>query len=317
MPPTCPGHRGHLRGTLDLGRGKLAIQESYLALHEDATQIDSAQFEVPLAYVAKQLQATYTTDYGRWQFEPNLSYLSYRFKNTIEPGQTLSKQSRDRDLYSAGFTVRFGMQQNRNLLVTARAVDTNYIGPTPGMPRPNSYAYDLLGGTDFSFSGNLRFLVLFGYEVRQFSNALYKNQSSPVLEASVIWTPSGLTTVTGQASRTIVDSIGESTSGITYNRETLNVDHELRRNILLRESAGLEVAQFAVGGQQMIYRAGVGVTYLANRNLRASLTYDFSDRVGTNAQNTTLTGSSTTTSSVNINGNYTRNVVLLTLSASL
>lgn len=306
-------------GTLDIGRGKLAIQGSYLALHEDGTQIDSAQIEVPLAYVAKQLQATYTTNYGRWQFEPNLSYLSYRFDNTIERGQTLSQRSRDRDLYSAGVTVRFRMQQNRSLLVTTRAVDTNYIGPIPGLARPNSYAYDVLGGTDFAFSGNLRFLALLGYEVRQFSNAQFKNLSSPVLEASVIWTPSGLTTVTGRASRTIVDSIGESTSGVTYNRGSVNVDHELRRNILLRGSAGLDLAEFAAGGQQTVYHAGAGVTYLANRNLRASLTYSFSDRVGTNAQTTTLTGSSgtTTSGSGNTNGNYTRNVILLTLSALL
>ena len=300
--------------SIALGRDTLLLQGSYLALHEDPTQINSAQLTTPLAFVAKQLQATYTTDFGRWRIEPNLAYLTYRFSNVTEPGDTLSQQARDRDLYSAGLTVRFGFQQSRSAVVTVRAVDTNYVGSLEGQARPDSYAYSILAGADYALSGNLRFLALVGYEVRQFSNRSYRNQAAPVVEASSVWTPTGLTTITGRVSRTIEDSIGESTSGVTYTRAEAKVDHELRRNWLLQATSGFEIAEYAFGGQETIFRAGAGATYLFNRNLRARLSYDFEDRTGVaNGVTGNLNG-------LTINrgaGNFTREIMLLTVSAGL
>ena len=299
---------------INIGRTVFKLQGSYLALHEDPTQIDSASLATPLGFTAGQVTASDTISLGRWQIEPNVGYLSYRFDNVVEPGDTISQIARNRDLFAVGTTARYGFQQSRSAIVTMRAVDTNYVSSLGGLARPDSFAYELLAGTDYAFSGSLRLLLLVGYEVRQFSHSAYGNIASPVAEASVIWTPTGLTTVTATASRSVEDSVGESTGGVTYTRGRLKVDHEYRRNILLQAWAGLEVIDYNTGGTERDYLASASASYLFNRNMRAKLSWDFQNR---NGPANTLTDSLTGITASGSAGDFTRNVFLLTISLAI
>lgn len=111
-----------------------------------------------------------------------------------------------------------------------------------------------------------------------------------------------MTTVTGLLTRSIEDAAQEGVSGYTYTNGTVAVDHEYMRNILLHGSVGLQHADFLQGGGQAnSLSLGAGATWLINRNLRLSATYDFTDQRGTN------------TSTLQTTGNYTRSIGLLTL----
>ncbi len=301
-------------GTYEIGRDSLSLAASYLSLHQEPADLDSASVVQPLGYSVVDLLSKYTAPVGRWQFEPNLEYLGYRFDNVIEPGDTASQTVRDRNLYAAGLTVRFNINSDRRAVIEARAVDTNYISPLGGSPRPDSFAYELLSGVEYAISGNLRLRALVGYEVRQFSNRAFNNQASPVTQASAVWTPTGLTTITAHVARSIEDSIGESTSGVTFTRAKLTLDHELRRNWLFNATAGVDVASFTSGsGQQELYSAGTSVTYLINRGLRAKLSYTFTERSGASSAQASLFGTAINAES----NNYARNIALLSLRFSL
>ncbi len=296
-------------GTYEVGRDQVTAAASYLSLHEDPSQIDSATIRVPLHYAVIDLVSKYTKNVGRWQIEPNLEYLQYRFDNVVEPGDTVSQTARDRNLYSAGTTLRYNVQERRGALLEVRAVDTNYVQATNG-PRPDSFAYELLGGVDYAVSGNLRFVALVGYAVREFSNRAFSNQASPVTRAAVTWTPTGLTTITGHVERTIEDSIGESTSGVVYTRGDLKLDQEFRRNWLFSATAGLEIADYASGGgTEKIYSAGASASYLFNRSLRASASYTFANRSGSESIDGSVFGTSTSQQPAN----YNRSIVLFSL----
>jgi hypothetical protein len=83
---------------------------------------------------------------------------------------------------------------------------------------------------------------------------------------------------------------------------------------LLQGRGGVQVAQYLHGGgTQTSFSLGAGATWLVNRNLRASLEYDFTDQSGsgnTSARSTrTLNGLSS--------GGYMRNVFLLALRLAL
>jgi hypothetical protein len=74
------------------------------------------------------------------------------------------------------------------------------------------------------------------------------------------------------------------------------------RNVLLQASAGAQHADFLQGGGQASgFSLGGGVTWLMNRRVRLSATYDFTDQRGSSSPTVLTTG------------NYTRSIGLLTL----
>ncbi len=99
-----------------------------------------------------------------------------------------------------------------------------------------------------------------------------------MLQGTAIWTPTGLTTVTASALRTIADPTTEGSSGYTDSRLQIRVDHEYLRNILLDAEAGFENAAYFQGGGQSGYNVGGGITWLLNRDLRVSAHYQFTER---------------------------------------
>ena len=111
-----------------------------------------------------------------------------------------------------------------------------------------------------------------------------------------------MTTLTATVSREIEDAAQEGVAGYIYSRARLVVDHEYLRNVLLQASASVQRADFLTGGGHTSgFSLGGGATWLINRHLRLSATYDFTDQRGSNS----LTAPTT--------GNYTRSIGLLTL----
>src|SRR5262249_11311621 len=121
-------------------------------------------------------------------------------------------------------------------------------------------------------------------------------------EAALIWSLSGMTTVTASVTRGIEDAAQEGIVGYTFTRAGLIVDHEYLRNVLLQASASMQYDNYLQGGGHDSRLAlGAGVTWLITRHMRLSATYDFTDQHGT------------ASSTLQTTGNYTRSIGLLTL----
>ena len=304
-----------LGGTYQIGNDTLTLAGSELYQHQNPTDLDTVRLAQPLGYKVTDLRARYDTSFGRWQFQPNAEFVGYRFDNVVLPGTAISQKVRDRDVYVGGLTTRFGGWPERSLVLVLQAVSTHYIANQFGAPRPDSTGYVALAGVNYAVSGNLQFLVLVGYEIRRFVDSAYPTRASPVAQASLIWTPTGLTTLTLQASRTIEDSIGETTTGVTQNQATFVIDHEYRRNVILEGRAGINNADYGQGlGHESIFSGGGSVTYLLNRNMRLIASDDYFSRIGSTFVPTNLTPIGGSFNSI---GNYTRNVALLNLRLSL
>ena len=75
---------------------------------------------------------------------------------------------------------------------------------------------------------------------------------------------------------------------MTVTQGTLTIDHEYKRNILLQGRIGALDTEFAGNVGQTIYDFGASVSYLFNRNVRLTATYDFYNSTG-NAVNQLVT----------------------------
>jgi hypothetical protein len=295
-----------LGGTLDFGNDKLTLGTGYLTRHEDRTELDALPSDRPVAYRVGNLRASYASEFGRFTATPAIELNRWRFANTTILGVPVSQASRDRTTVQAGLTLRYGWMPARDLLLVNRVLDTHYDNPAQGVPSNNSTSWQSLIGIDYDDNTVWRYRILAGVEHREATSSAIASKTTGIAEAAITWSPSGLTTVRGTATRGIEDAAQTGLSSYTYTAAALTLDHELFRNVLLNASSTLRQATFnQTGGQQFGVALGVGATWLINRSLLLSLTYDFSD-----VRNTHLPAGT-------VAGDYTRDLALLTFRLGL
>jgi hypothetical protein len=299
-------------GHYDLGRDRINMVYTHSNLNQSPLNIDSFGILTPVPYQTDDVRLSYTTQFGRYTFTPNAEFTSYRFGSETANGTTISQSFRNRYVFQGGLTMRYELAEKRDVVVVLNGFDSDYTGaPLAGQPKRDSTGFDALAGLDYFWSGALRFRVLGGYEVREFSSSAFKTQSAPVAQASVIWTPTGLTTVTATATRAIEDSSDEFTVGYTLSTARIAVDHELYRNVILEATGGVQNADYAQNfGNQTIYTAGASATWLINRNLHLIGSYGFARSTATGQ----IAGATTAALS---GGKYTQDIYLLSLHVAL
>lgn len=295
-----------LGGTYQIGTDILTVAASHLNLYESPTALDVTSFNrpgvlysAPIPFTMNDVRVSYAADFGRITLTPDFDYTNLTFSNAplyglngfvIPPpvngfvlGVPTTQSYRDRNLYEAGLTTRYEFAPLRDALLIVRDTSIQYVSSAQIFgPNRSGNALEALAGLDYASSAVWRYRVLAGYELRQFSN--YGSHAAPIFEATVIWQPTGLTTVTGRGLRTIEDAADENLAGYVYTSGRLEVDHELRRNILLTGYGSIQHADYlqSNGGNETFYGTGAAVTYLLNRHVHVALSYDFVDHNGQN-----------------------------------
>lgn len=321
-------------GSHDIGRDTVSASYTHLNLNQTVRDLDVPQLDQAISYRIDTGRLDYRVPINRVFLVPAIEVTNYDYSSGTVAGGTFQQNYRNRVVATPSMTIGYEFSPRRNALLVLRDSIASYSSRAPGLPRRDYNDGAILGGLDYDLNGLIRFRVLGGYELRTFSAAAYKTISAPVVEAAVIWTPTGLTTVTATAQRRIQDSSDENTAGFTETSVRFRVDHEYLRNVLLQANTGIYLGEYGRGGgSQTLYTAGTGADYTLNRNMRLSATYDFASRTSggnvnnginkiatTNAlgQNTTLGG----TTSIGLNGQqfgsgYTDHRILLQLRLQL
>lgn len=308
-----------LDGTYEIGRDVLSAGYSHFNLNQTALELNTPQVSKPLPYVIDTGRLTYRIDLSRFAVTPGVEVAKYSFGSGSVLGSSFQQNYRDRTVVTPGVTVGYELSPRRNLVLVVRDAIASYSSSAPGQARRDYNDLSILGGLDYEATGAVRFRLLAGYEVRQFNAAQYKSIQAPVVEASAIWTPTGLTTVTGTLARRIEDATDETTAGYTETSVQLRVDHEYLRNVLLRANVGYYRDDYNQGGgSQTLWATGAGATYLLNRNMQVGLSYDFYARQsgGANAGTTVVTTTSGT-QVTNFGAGYTDHRIMLQLRFAL
>jgi len=237
---------------------------------------------------------------------PSVAFSNYRYAATTIDGTPTSQAYRDRDVIEGAVTTRYELSPQRDLLFVTRALAVNYTAPQAGQPTRNSDGYQVLMGLSDETGAVWQYRLLLGWEVRAFHAAQYGTRQAPIAEAALSWNPSGMTTVTATLTRSIEDAAQEGIVGYTYSKARVAVDHEYLRNVLLQASASYQHAEYLPsGGHANAATLGAGATWLINRHLRLSATYDFTDQ------------HATASSTLQTTGNYVRSIGLLTLRVAM
>ncbi len=255
-------------GGWTVGRSMLELGYSHVHGNEFATAAGAIAFDQPVPFDVDVVRANYTWDRGRWQFLPSLDLRYYQFGNAVFAGQTQDQNFRDRTVITGGLTTRYLLSEQRAVVLVVEGSGSHYVHPQAGVPTANSTSVLVLPGIDFQTSGPWRYRLLLGGEVRSFAASQYGSEVAPVFEGSVIWTPTGLTTVTASLRRAIEDPQTEGTSGYTFTGLNLVVDHEWWRNVLLQGRGSFGAVDYFQGlGSSRSFSFGGGATWLLDPHL--------------------------------------------------
>jgi hypothetical protein len=296
-----------IAGGYTIDQNQLRVAFYHGSNHWLGTTLGAVQSTTPIPVETNTADVNYTFTFGHLDVTPDVSFGAYQYgtATVLDVAQNLAFL--DRNVLAGGVTSRYSLSEEGGVLVVVRGLSSQYTNPQRGQPSNNSNSFLLLGGVDYQSKSVWRYRLLIGAEVREFQSPTYPAHTAPIAEAEVIWEPTGLTTVTGSLSRLIEDPQSAGTSGYVLTAANVSMDHELRRNVILRGNLGIQYAQFLQGNAQSNLTAGLGATWLFNRNMNLSFAYSFTRQLGTSGLSTSINPSSITT------GEFSQNVVALAL----
>lgn len=144
---------------------------------------------------------------------------------------------------------------------------------------PDSRTYDAKLGIDFALDPALTGEIAAGVFHTDFDDSTLDRITSPLLDGTLSWEVTTLTTVTGNVSRREAVAATSDNSSKIVSSASIRVDHELLRNVLLDGEVRYRNEQYQ-GSDRVDNRFDVelGGTYLLNPNASLSLDYRYSNR---------------------------------------
>jgi hypothetical protein len=268
-----------LGGTVEIGRDRLLLAAAHLDLYQTARTLDGLPLDRPGRYVINNARIAYTHVRGRLSVTPGLAVSDVRYDEVFVQRQRVGQRYRNGTTYDGSMTLAWELAPLRNLVLDLRVVGFDDAGRQAGLPFRDSTTAALMGGIDYAADAVWRLRALVGVQHRVYMDPTLQAVAGPSTEVQVIWTPSGLTTVTGTLSRRIDDAAEPRIASYIYSGVRLAADHELYRNILLGAYLDLRRADYQQGsGYENYVGYGLGATWLIDRRMRALATWDWSER---------------------------------------
>lgn len=277
---------GQLGGSYELGQDTLSAQFQHLNLAQTVRDLDVPQLDKALPFRVNLGSVDYKAVFNRVYVQPSLTVSTYDYDNGTVNGAPFIQTNRDRLVVQPGVTFGYELSPRRNLIVVMRDASATYYNQIPSQPKRDYNDAAVLAGIDYDTGGIWRYRLLAGYEMRTYQSNQFKTIQAPIVEATAIWSPTGLTTVTATAARHIEDSTDETTVGLTETELKFRVDHEIWHNVQLRASGAFYLDDYSQNqGHQTLYTLGTGATWLVNRNMHLTASYDYTSRASTGNAN--------------------------------
>jgi len=136
----------------------------------------------------------------------------------------------------------------------------------------------LRAGLAFNASDMWSGEVALRYDYRDFEDRTLATVATAGLDASLVWRPSRLTSLTFTASTGLDETATAGASAIGNWTGQATLAHNLRDNIVLSLGAGAEFDSYqGIAQDELTLTADVAVSYLLSRNVEVVARYAFTD----------------------------------------
>jgi hypothetical protein len=190
-------------------------------------------------------------------------------------GTTVSQKDRDYNQY--GVRLRTGYELKPGLAPFVE-VETDTRRHDQGIDR-NGFARDSDGltgrvGSTFEFTRLITGEMAAGYQVRRYDDPRLRDLRGPVLDGTLVWTPTPLTTVRFKASSRLDETVIVGGNGTLAQTIGIEVEHSLRRNLTLIAAATFSHSDYrGLTTTENGFAASLKIDYKLTRELVLRGTY--------------------------------------------
>jgi hypothetical protein len=273
-----------LGGTFDLADCAVTAAVAHLALHENDTALDAAQYDAPLAYSVDMVRLSARTPLSRLTLEPSLDLTRFVFGSATIGGVPAPQAYRDRLVAEAGLTVSYGIEEYEDpdrLQLTVEPVAGHYPNESAGEPPRDFVGGTVLLGVEHDLDGLWGWRIEAGAGGRIYRDP-YEDQLVPLVDAAVTWQPNERTTWHAAVFRQIEAAADEGVGGYVATIGGVAMDRELQRDLILHLGADLDRADF-VGSSETFVTGRLSLQWLISPVLRARATVTLTDHQSTTA----------------------------------
>ncbi|GAA0535195.1 hypothetical protein FHS83_003159 [Rhizomicrobium palustre] len=262
-----------LRGSIDFRHAVLA-RESILS---------SPATEHPVEYNQGSAHLEATQGFGNFQLMGFADWLRLAYQDSVAPdGSTVFEKDLNYETISGGLRGGYAVSPDSSVFVSGRMFTTEFLAKPPLVPLDrSSHGYEVTGGFNLHVTDVLSGDIGAGYLHARYPHITGSQQDVGTLAVHVAlaWYPTLLTTVKFRVGRSIEEAPMQISSGFLVTRYQAEIDHELRRNVVL--NAGVEYSDGSFRGtdrRDSQWKVGAGATYLLNPMMSVKLSYAYQSR---------------------------------------
>jgi len=276
------------RGRIDISRGtSFNYGASYSDLHEDRGSPDNiGRAAEQTIYKTFKANAGFVRDLALVSLAVDGNYENVNYDDAaLVGGNVLNNDDRDRERWEGSLRLGYEVDEYYETFIRFKANSVTYDNSQEdGGPQRNSDGYEIVAGATFDITGKSQGEFFGGYVAQNYDSDSLSNIGDFTFGASLLWNPTGLTSVRGSVSRSVVETIVSErvagnnvfAAGILGTRFSLEMEHELQRNVLLKGTASYTRQNYEnISRSDDMYAASLGLRYLLNRNFAVDASYNF------------------------------------------
>lgn len=267
-------------GRLDVSsRTKISVQLDLKDTYEARDSIESVNSISPTPYTEKRLNLTLSQRFNRLfvQIKQGVEILDYDDVRLVGGG-VLDNDDRDRTTYTLLSRLGYMIVPGYSAFIEGAWDKQKYDSTNPGENRDSSMqAFNV--GSQFEVASKVRGDAYVGILTRSYDESNFKDQSTLDFGGSLLWSMTPITSLESKLSKSIEETTDSNTSGYVETSFDLDLQHELRRNILLRLKTELTQLEYN-GTSEKADEMSVQVEgkYLFSPRLSATLNVTMKER---------------------------------------
>lgn len=237
--------------------------------------------EEPVQFDVARAEAGVRREFGRARASIRFDLADYDYDDVdLVPlagiAQIADQDFRDHTSYRATAEAAYALTRDAALIVRGQLEQRDFDGLDFAGQDRDSEGYRIGVGAEFDLTSLVRGEITVGYFERTFEDVSFQTASGLGIDAGIEWFPQELTTVTLTGSRDVEESPFVNAGAVVREEITLQVDHELRRNLSVYAFGGLGQDEFQDLDRTFdTLRAGVGARYYINDHIAVGASYDY------------------------------------------
>ena len=273
-------YSGNLAGRLDVDRdSSVAIDLSAARqIQPRISQNSIAGVLKPISYDLIQGDLNAFRVFDRIKASAKFDVLRYSYDNTTDVnGAPVQEDYQDHDEFVGTARADYALSPATSIFVEGSADDHTYRLRPPLTPfRRDSHGYDVLAGVDFQATHLIGGSIGVGYQSQRYADPQFDGVNGLALRGTLRWYATPLVTVTLAGNRTFEDSGLPNVAAALFTEESLAVDYELLRNLIVGGRLDHQIYQYpGINGRDDRDGAVLDATYWLNRDVGVMLAYNY------------------------------------------